>query len=538
MRSGQYRLIALLIVLCVGLQVYRQNLSISYAGSLAALPPENSTLRGGETPVRLGVRFGQPVGTSPDTSFKGGILSFSSNVAPQSRIENFAEKALTTASDSSAEGSGPALSSAAKHSQTVALVLISLVIILLSAKLGGELFERLRQPAVLGELVFGVVVGNLALLGYHGLDYLKNNEVIRVLAEIGVIFLLFEVGLQSNIKEMLEVGASSFMVALFGVIAPMILGWGVGAVFLPQAGTLVHVFIGATLSATSVGITARVLKDLGKSSEKEARIILGAAVIDDVMGLVVLAAVSGIITAADKGDAGVSALSIGIIIFKAIAFLVGAIWIGSRLSRAMFGLASKLKVHGMLLATSIAFCFFLAFLASQIELAPIVGAFAAGLILDPVHYRDFSDRGEHSIEESISPITSFLVPIFFVLMGLRVDLRTFMRVDIVGFALALTAVAILGKQACALGVMEKGLDRISVGVGMIPRGEVGLIFASIGASMTLGGVPVVSAATYSAVVIMVIATTLITPIILKMTLERGERRKKMRHSDPITTRAS
>src|SRR5215475_11890707 len=137
---------------------------------------------------------------------------------------------------------------------SLTLLLLSVVVILLSAKVGGELFERLRQPAVLGELVLGVFLGNLSLLGLHGLDYLRSNEAIRILAEIGVILLLFEVGLESNIKQMLEVGPSSFMVALFGVIAPMILGWAVGAIFLPQTGTLIHVFLGATLTATSVGI--------------------------------------------------------------------------------------------------------------------------------------------------------------------------------------------------------------------------------------------------------------------------------------------
>ena len=185
-------------------------------------------------------------------------------------------------------------------------MLLSLVVILMGAKLGGDVFERLRQPAVLGELLFGVILGNLSILGFHGMDYLKTNEVISTLAEIGVIFLLFEVGLESNIKEMMEVGMSSFLVATVGVICPMILGWWISSLFLPESGTLVHVFIGATLCATSVGITARVLKDLGRSNEKEARIILGAAVIDDVMGLVVLAAVSGIIKAADRGTFGVS----------------------------------------------------------------------------------------------------------------------------------------------------------------------------------------------------------------------------------------
>jgi Kef-type K+ transport system membrane component KefB len=411
------------------------------------------------------------------------------------------------------------------HTGAVAAVLISLVIILMSAKVGGAIFERIGQPSVLGELVFGVLLGNVSLLGFSGLDYLKSNEAITILAEIGVIFLLFEVGLESNVKQMLEVGASSFLVALVGVIMPMLLGWGVGSLFLPQADVLVHVFIGASLCATSVGITARVLKDLGRTSEKEARIILGAAVIDDVMGLVILAAVGGVIKAADKGSAAISMFDIGVIVLKAVAFLVIAIWIGSLVSPRMFTVASKLRVRGMLLATSVCFCFLLAFLASRIELAPIVGAFAAGLILDPVHYTDFRDKGEHSIEELMHPISSFLVPIFFVLMGVRVDLRTFADSSILTFAGVLTLAAILGKQVCSLAVLEKGLDRISVGIGMIPRGEVGLIFASIGASLTLKGSPVIGSSTYSAVVIMVILTTLVTPPTLKLSLERGSRRK-------------
>ena len=248
------------------------------------------------------------------------------------------------------------------------------------------------------------------------------------------------------------------------------------------------------------------------------------------MGLVILAAVNGIIKAANKGGTGISALDMGFIIFKAVTFLVVAIWAGSRLSPRMFGIASKLKIRGMLLATSISFCFLLSYLANRIELAPIVGAFAAGLILDPVHYEDFKDRGDHSIEELIHPISSFLVPIFFVLMGVRVDLRTFAKVDILGFATALTAAAILGKQVCSLGILEKGLDRLSVGVGMIPRGEVGLIFASIGTSLMLQGTPVVSSSTYSAIVIMIIVTTLITPPALKITLSRRERQIQLKKS--------
>ncbi len=306
--------------------------------------------------------------------------------------------------------------------------------------------ERIHQPAVLGELIFGVLLGNLSLLGLHQFEYLKSNEAIGILAELGVIFLLFEVGLESNIKQMMEVGLSSFLVALVGVIVPMILGWGVGAWFLPQSSTLVHVFIGATLCATSVGITARVLKDLGKTSAKEARIILGAAVIDDVMGLVILAAVSGDHQSSRSGRSRNLVSRRRPHRLESGGFFVIALWVGSRLSPRMFSLASRLNVHGMLLATAICFCFLLSYLANRIELAPIVGAFAAGLILDPVHYQDFRERGEHSIDELLRPISSFLVPVFFVLMGVRVDLKTFANSSILGFALVLTAVAILGNK--------------------------------------------------------------------------------------------
>jgi Kef-type K+ transport system membrane component KefB len=446
---------------------------------------------------------------------------------------DFAPIALAAVSSSGTPLSEPATG----HGSSVSLILISLVVILISAKLGGAMMDRIHQPAVLGELIFGVLLGNLSLLGLHQFDYLKTNEGISLLAELGVIFLLFEVGLESNIKQMMEVGLSSFLVALVGVIVPMLLGWGVGAWFLPQSSTLVHVFIGATLCATSVGITARVLKDLGKTRTKEARIILGAAVIDDVMGLVILAAVSGIIKAADRGGAGISTLDVSVIVLKAVAFLIIALWIGSRLSPRMFSLASKLNVGGMLLAVSICFCFLLSYLANRIELAPIVGAFAAGLILDPVHYQDFRDRGQHSIEELLRPISSFLVPVFFVLMGVKVDLKTFADSSILGFALMLTAVAILGKQTCALAVLERGLDRISVGIGMIPRGEVGLIFASIGAALMLSGSPVVSSSTYSAVVIMVILTTLVTPPLLKVSLARGDRRNNLREQASAEARS-
>jgi Kef-type K+ transport system membrane component KefB len=237
--------------------------------------------------------------------------------------------------------------------------------------------------------------------------------------------------------------------------------------------------------------------------------------------------VSGVIAAANTGGT-LATSDVVVIILKATAFLVGAIVIGSWLSPRVFRIASRLRIRGLLLTLALSFCFLLAYLANVIELAPIVGAFAAGLILDEVHYRDFIDKGDHNVEELLHPINTFLVPVFFVLMGIKVDLSTFGQVEVLGFAALLSIVAIAGKMICALGVVEKGLDRISVAVGMVPRGEVGLIFAGIGAALMLHGHPVISGTVFSAVVIMVIVTTLITPPLLKITLARGDRIKASR----------
>jgi Kef-type K+ transport system membrane component KefB len=408
------------------------------------------------------------------------------------------------------------------------MALVGVAVFLMITKLGGEFFERIKQPAVLGELIGGIIVGNLALVGFMGFEPLKTNVVIGALAEIGVIILLFEVGLGSNVREMLEVGWSSLLVAVAGVIAPFFLGWGVAAYFLPGEATLGHIFIGATLCATSVGITARVLKDMGKLQARESRIILGAAVIDDVLGLLILAVVSGAIKAASAGTA-LSPAGVALIAFKAVIFLVGAVAAGRYVTQRLFHRAGWLEVRGMLLALAVSFCFLLAWVAALVGLAPIVGAFAAGLVLDEAHYESFRSRGEKDLEELIRPVSDLLVPLFFVLMGLKVDLRAFGRLESLGFAIALTAAAVIGKQVGSLAITEKGINRLTVGLGMIPRGEVGLIFAGIGASLTLpsaqgAGEPIINAATFGVVVIMVIVTTLLTPPALKWAMGRGAER--------------
>jgi Kef-type K+ transport system membrane component KefB len=408
------------------------------------------------------------------------------------------------------------------HPDPVAPVVLALAIILAAAKLGGHLAVRLGQPAVLGELVAGVALGSADLAGIDWFHAIERDQAVDILARLGVLILLFEVGLESTVRDMLKVGLPSFLVAILGVAAPFALGWGVSALLLPDRSVYVHAFLGATLTATSVGITARVLQDLGRSQSSEARVILGAAVIDDVLGLVILAVVGGIIAAANQGDS-LSYAEVGLVLGKAFAFLFGALALGVYLSPRVFGLASRLSGRGVLLATSLVFCFGLAYLSSIIGLAPIVGAYAAGLILEDVHFQDFVSRGEQQLEHLVHPISTFLVPVFFVIMGMRVDLEAFARLDVLGLAMLLTVAAILGKQACSLGALGRKLDTLSIGIGMVPRGEVGLIFANTGLGLTVAGERVIDEGIFSAVVIMVIVTTMATPPALKWSLARARR---------------
>ncbi len=415
-----------------------------------------------------------------------------------------------------------AAETAAGDPTAIARVLLALAVVLLAAKLGGDLAARAGQPEVLGELVAGVILGNLGLLGLHGLEWMAHDAALGVLAELGVVVLLFQVGLESTVGQMARVGASAVLVAVVGVALPFAIGWGVGAWLLPDRSAYVHAFLGATLSATSVGITARVLKDLGRSHGLEARIVLGAAVVDDVLGLVVLAVVSGVIAAAARGG-GFSWAAVGVVVAKALGFLLGAILVGLAVSRRLFRAAARLRAAGLLLAFGLAFCFTVAWLAGELGLAPIVGAFAAGLVLEEEHASPLVSRGEHPLSRQLEPVAAFLVPVFFVAMGMRTDLRAFGDAGVLALAGALTFAAIAGKLAAGLGGIGRGLDRLSIGIGMVPRGEVGLIFANVGLGLSLGGERIVDPATYSAVVAMVIVTTLVTPPALKWSLSRGAR---------------
>ncbi len=403
-----------------------------------------------------------------------------------------------------------------------AQLVLALAIILAAAKLGGDLSERLGQPAVLGELLAGVLLGNLDLAGLGWFRGLTANTTLVGLADVGVVLLLFEVGLESTIHDMRQVGWRSLIVAVLGVITPWILGYGVGVLLLPNHSPYVYLFLGATLTATSVGITARVLRDLGRSQTPEARIILGAAVIDDVLGLVILAVVGNLILAANSGTE-LSLGAVSLLVVKAVGFLFGALWLGTIISPRLFGLTARLRGSSLLLVTALVFCFLLAAGAGLMGLAPIVGAYAAGLILERVHYQSFSDRGEQHLEELVRPISGFLVPIFFVMMGLRVELAGMLDGSQLGLAMALIVAAILGKQACALGGLGTTLDKLSIGIGMIPRGEVGLIFASLGLTMMVHGERIVDPAMYSTIVLMVLVTTVLTPPALKWSLGRSRR---------------
>jgi len=374
--------------------------------------------------------------------------------------------------------------------------LLALVLILLAAKLASEGIERLGQTAVLGELLAGILIGP----GVLGLVH--ESEILRLLAEIGVILLLFEIGLESDLSELVRVGTQAAVVALAGVLTPMGLGYLVGVWwgFSPR----VAVFLGATLTATSVGITARVLSDLGRLQEASSRVVLGAALIDDILGLIILALVAGL---AETGQVSPEALAFPLA--KAIAFIILAIVLGIRFAPALLRWVGRMRARGSLIVYAVLFCLVLALISEQIGLATIIGAFAAGLVLAR------TERRAH-IEELIKPVADLFVPIFFVMVGMQVQPAALNPLGestraIFWFGMLLSAIAVISKLAAGLAVYQKGVRRWPVGVGMIPRGEVGLIFAGIGLSRG-----VIDPGLYAACVGMVMITTIITPLWLQI----------------------
>jgi Na+:H+ antiporter len=393
-------------------------------------------------------------------------------------------------------------------------ILFGLAVLVCSAKVGGLLAERWRQPPVLGELLVGVVLANLLplILGEAGIAFVRAEPTLRVLAEVGVLLLLFDVGLEADLRAFARVGGSSLLVAVLGVLVPLGLGSAAAHWALPGSPALVHVFIGATLSATSVGITARVLQDLALTQSREGRIILGAAILDDVLGLVVLAIVTSLTTTAAEGGVGLSGLAIAGIFLRAVLFLGLTVALGHVLSNLIVRLVARTGHPEVMLVVGLGLCFTLAYVAELIGLADIIGAFAAGLLLDPYGKGVRTREEDATLAELLHPLASLLVPLFFVVMGLQVQLGSLANPTALGFGGLLLVCAMAGKLACALGGLERGLNRLAIAIGMVPRGEVGLIFAGIGTRLTLEGQPLLSPSLFSAVVLMVLVTTLVAPI--------------------------
>jgi len=378
-------------------------------------------------------------------------------------------------------------------------LLLGLALVWLASKVAGEAMERIGQTAVLGELLAGVVIGPSVLGLVH------ESEVLHALAELGVLILLFEVGLKSDLGDLLRAGFQATLVATVGVVLPFAIGFAVMRCFGHPP--LLAVFVGATLTATSVGITARVLADLGRLDDSAGKVVLGAAVVDDILGLIILAVVTGV---AETG--AVSLPGVALLAAKAVAFLVAAIMVGIRLAPTIIGWINLMKARGTLIVYSVVFAVTLAAIADLIGLATIIGAFAAGLVLAT------TERREH-IEDRIKPVADLLVPVFFVTIGMKVHpamLNPFAQNAQLGLAMLLTAVAVASKLAAGLVVYQKGVRRWPVGVGMVPRGEVGLIFAGAGLAAA-----VVAEDLYSALVVVVMLTTFIAPPWLKVLYRRG-----------------
>lgn len=425
----------------------------------------------------------------------------------------FAVPLLMGAQEHAAEAASAAHGIRAEH---FFLVLIAILVV---GKGLGEVAERLGQPSVLGELIAGVLLG-ASVLGVVPVDG-PMAEMITLLAEIGVAILLFEIGLETDLKEMFRVGPAASLVAVIGVALPFLLGFLYWYLARPEIGThpgdvtdtLVAIFVGATLTATSVGITARVLTDLGRIHTAEARVIIGAAVVDDVLGLVILAIVSGL-----AAGAGLTILGIAKTFAIAVGFLVAAVIIGNIVAPRLFRLIDSLRVRGVLLVSAFSFALLFGALAGLAGSALIIGSFAAGIVLSSTNQFDL-------IEERIRPVADIFTPIFFVSVGAAVNVRLFLpwsedfnwNVLIVGGILLV--IAIVGKvvSGYAVGWGRKKLDHLTIGVGMIPRGEVGLIFAQIGLASGI-----LSSEVFSAILIMVIFTTFIAPPLLKSIFRRHD----------------
>ena len=340
--------------------------------------------------------------------------------------------------------------------------------------------------------------------------FAAQSEVISLLSELGVIILLFEIGLESDLKELIRVGPIAAVVAVVGVIAPFVSGT-LGLIYIFNIPVIPAVFAGAALTATSIGITAKVLAELGQLSSEEGQVIIGAAVLDDILGIVVLAVVASLVK---TGEIQIS--NIVYLVISAAVFLIGSILIGRLISPLIVGLVNEMKTRGQVLLTGLVFAFILSYVATVINLEGILGAFAAGLILAETDKRK-------ELEEQIIPVADFFVPIFFVCVGAKTDLSVLnptVPSNREGLIIAtfLILVAILGKVIAGFAVFgNPELNKLAIGVGMIPRGEVGLVFAGVGSASGA-----LSEATEAAIIVMVIATTFVAPPLLRLVFKETD----------------
>jgi Kef-type K+ transport system membrane component KefB len=426
----------------------------------------------------------------------------------------------------------PAWAATSPYGQTYLWIALILVL----AKVAGAI-DRLGVPSVLGELLVGVALGNLGLVGIAAFEGLGTDPFVAFLAQLGVVILLFQVGLETQLDELARVGGRAAAVALIGVAVPFALGtYLVGPLLLPGLSSHAYLFLGATLTATSVGITGRVFRDMNVLHTPAARVVLGAAVIDDVIGIVILAVVSSVVA-----QGSVDVAMIGLLSAQAVLFLGGGVLIGRLIAHPLARQLARVDAGaGMKLTLVISAGLFLAWLANAIGLAPIIGAFAAGLVLEPAFFEEFdqpeADRlapfaanvapearrdferelgrqRAHHHQRLIEPLGHFTVPVFFVYTGMQVDLATLADLNVVLVALALTLAAFIGKIVS--GFAAARADRWIVGWGMAPRGEVGLIFAVVGKELG-----VVDDRMFSVILVMVILTTLVTPPMLAHLLRR------------------
>jgi Kef-type K+ transport system membrane component KefB len=405
----------------------------------------------------------------------------------------------------------PSVAMASGVSETFTRTSLLLILMITLADICGFIFERLGMAEILGEIYAGIMLGNLALIGieFDLSELLRSSEFMVYSSELALVLLLFLVGLESDMRGLLRVGSNALAVAVSGVVLPVILGLAAGAVL--GYGTGVEGwFVGAMLAATSVGITAKLLGDNGLVKTRSAQVILGAAVIDDVVGILLLAVLASVVVTGE-----VSAGQLSWIVAKALLFFAGAIFIGQKLMPSVVHIVS-LNKHASVW-TGFALCLALGFaqLAHFAGLAPLIGAFIAGLLLDDVDFRIGGALQKHRLEELVKPISDIMITIFFVGIGAQVQLQALMDPQVLLLIVSLTAVAIVSKGAAGYMVRGPGFDRLGIGFGMIPRGEVGLVFAAFAF-----GHQVFDAQMYSALVLVVLLTTLIGPILLKPRLAK------------------